>query len=356
MKKLIVILVLLMLVSCIRKPFKEEKYVVIKPNETAFVLPLEGANKTNQKKFSSVEYLESKKVAAKRILIPRREHKTGRWSSDVKYIDTIQVIKVDRTPITREWTSATGTGTSTYDQSITVESRDSIAFSLGITITAQVEESNTATFLYYHPGTSLANIIDTNVRGFAASVLSEEFSKYNLSVARTKKDSVRRVLNKKIKSHFKNKGISITTVGIVGGLVYSNPKIQENIDKAFNREMDKELAKSKKEAELIENSRKEALAKSAARIKMTEERNENQILINRARAKADAANKIAASMKAYTDQMRLEIEMIKAQADLERAKAKTVWSKNWKGQLPSSVTNIPMGTPLMLDTRRPSIK
>ena len=72
MKKLLIIPVLLMLAAC--GPVELPIYDEVQPNESAYVIPLEGATKTNQGKFDSVSFLEEKKVAAKRS---DREAKEG---------------------------------------------------------------------------------------------------------------------------------------------------------------------------------------------------------------------------------------------------------------------------------------
>ena len=55
----------LLVASC--RPYHEEIYVEIQPNETAFLIPLEEGTQDNQMKFESAEYLETMKVAAKRV-------------------------------------------------------------------------------------------------------------------------------------------------------------------------------------------------------------------------------------------------------------------------------------------------
>lgn len=72
------------------------------PNETAFVIPLEG-NGTEQEKFESIKYLEGRKVASKRIEIPVRQRDTGYGWWNYEYVPMVRVVKVDRSLVTREW-------------------------------------------------------------------------------------------------------------------------------------------------------------------------------------------------------------------------------------------------------------
>jgi len=53
---------------------------------------------------------------------PSRWRKTGRLWYSGEWIDTVKVIKVDRSPITREWTAGRDTGTSTRNEGIWIES------------------------------------------------------------------------------------------------------------------------------------------------------------------------------------------------------------------------------------------
>lgn len=161
---LVVALVALLSATGCRKPVRVDPIKEIGHNEMAFVVPLEGANKTDQAQFGSVQYLEEAKVATKRIVIPQRWRKTGRYSWQGEWIPTVKVITVDRTPVTRQWTPDKDTGTSESNQSIQVESADSVGFSVGFGCTAMVAEKDTATFLYYYPSGSLARVMDTEIR------------------------------------------------------------------------------------------------------------------------------------------------------------------------------------------------
>ena len=238
MKKIVLALMVFMiaLTGC-RKPYKEAKYEVIKPNETAFVIPLEGANKSKQGKFGSIDYLESQKVAAKRIEIPQRWHQSGRLESTGKWISTVKVMKVDRSPVTREWTSDAKTGTTNKNEAIELESKESIGFNLGVTISASVPEDKTARFLYWYSGKQLENIIDRNVRSYVQDFLTKEFSKYNLGDARTKKSEIFTALRDSARVFFAEKGILIENIGAAGQFMYTEKEIQDAINAKFVAEM-----------------------------------------------------------------------------------------------------------------------
>lgn len=251
MKRLVMLSVvacfLISMVGCVR-PYKEAIYEEIKPNETAFVLPLEGANKEKQKKFKSVEYLEERKVAAKRIEIPRRWHQKGRLHANGRYIPTVMVIKVDRSPITREWTANPQTGSTTKDDAIRCESKESIEWLQGVTVSASIPEDMAATFLYNYSGKTLDYVLDNNVRSFAQDYLAGEFAQFELDEARTMKKKVFDGLKKECREKFSEKGVLVENIGAAGGFNYVDPEIQKAINMKFTAEQKLKAAKDERQA------------------------------------------------------------------------------------------------------------
>src|SRR3954470_2734030 len=119
--------------SCMRDYDKPE-YSEIDTAETGFLIPLEG-DSAGQAKFASEKYLDERKVAAKRVQIVHRWNQTGRLPNDGGWIPTVRLIKVKRSPVTREWTAEASRGTASKDQAIWTESQDSVGFSMGFTCT-----------------------------------------------------------------------------------------------------------------------------------------------------------------------------------------------------------------------------
>jgi hypothetical protein len=149
------------------KPYDTPTFVEIAPNETAFLVPLEGKT-SDQANFDSEKFLQDSKVAAKRIQIPHKWVQTGRLSSTGKYVDTMRVIKLDRSNETREWMDKQG---------IKVRSRDGIGFTVGISATASIEENDAARFMYKTSGSrTLADVMDKEVRNRLETKLIEEFA------------------------------------------------------------------------------------------------------------------------------------------------------------------------------------
>lgn len=310
---------LLPLVGC--GPAKVEQLVEVKPNETAFVITLEGDTKEQQAKLNSLDYLREAKVASKRITIPQRRHDTGRWPGEYEWIDTVRVITVDRAPVTREWTDDPDTGTSMHKQAIQVESLDSINFGVGATITCSILEENTPVFLYYYAGKALPEIVDTNVRGFCQKGLAREFGKYDLAEGKTKKAECFEQVFQDAKAFFAERGITIDYFGGVKGLTYNNKEIQAAIDRKFVAENDIEVAKKEKLAQ--------------------DERNKQ--MVERAKAERDAAEALATAKEALELKTQLEIAKI-------RAEAMRIAAEKWSGNLPANI--LPDGSGLLFQLDR----
>src|SRR6478735_4886261 len=153
-------LVLLGTSSCV-KPYDKPEYVEIDTSDTGFLIPLEG-DSTKQARFESVDYLQERKVAAKRIQITHRWNQEGRISNDGRWLPLVRLVKVNRSPLTREWTAEGKHNAG--DKAIWIESADSVGFSMGFTCTAFIDEKDAAAFLYWYPSGSLATVMDSEMR------------------------------------------------------------------------------------------------------------------------------------------------------------------------------------------------
>jgi hypothetical protein len=219
------------LVGC--REYDKPEFVEIKPNQTAFVIPLEGKT-SNQAKFDSEEFLQKAQVASKRIEIPHKWVKTGRMKNTGKYMDTVRVIVVDRYPETREWKDG---------NSFVGESKDSIKFNQGLSATAQILEEDTAKFLYQYSGKDLKTVMDKEIRNYIGSVLLEKYSTQDITQIRANKSEVISYVKEKVTPYFKEKGITLSNIGYIGDLAYQDPAIQTAINKKFNAEEDKKAQK-----------------------------------------------------------------------------------------------------------------
>jgi hypothetical protein len=252
--------------GCI-KSYDRPEYVEIDTSETGFLIPLEG-DSTQQARFQSEDYLKQRKVAAKRVQITHRWSQEGRFIGDGRWIATVRLVKVNRSPVTREWTTSQNTLASgaiqRSDKAVWIESGDSVGFSMGFTCTAFIPEEDAARFLYWYPSGSLSTVMDTEVRGRIQQAAAEVAAKYPLDNLRTRKQEIADAVKKDVTSFFNQRGVTITTVGMFGGMTYENPLIQRSIDETFIAQQLKVVAEAKFEAQKKENERMELEANGVA--------------------------------------------------------------------------------------------
>lgn len=334
-------------------PPKIEQFEEVEPDETAFMFKLEGDSLSGQQKFESVEFLEERKVAGRRISLPLREHKTGRMSWQYRWIPTARVVTVRRTPVTREWTPDETTGTNSGDEGIRVESLDSVGFTVGANVTAKITEANAATFLYNFNGMSLADVIDKTVRGVATEYLSGEFGALPLDSGdvvpgqeprpscKTEKKRISQGCLAYLREHFGPMGVTIDSFGLVGGLEYDDPKIQESITRQIEAQQDLIIARAERAAQTERNARDVEKAEAAKAQAILEAEAMAEAEMARASGEATAAKTIAEAAEAVLMKLEVYERTKNADAKVEAAKALT------------NVRIIPSGSPLLmgLDTK-----
>jgi hypothetical protein len=240
MKKYLLIAIAALTLTACGRPVEESTYAEIKPDETAFLIPLDGASKDGQAKLDSVDYLEKNKVQAKRITLPTKavDSCPGAMLARCWTLQpTMRLIAISRTPVSREWTSTKETGTTASNDSFHVESVESIDFKIGAQMTAHVEEADTAKFLYYYSGKTLAQVMDTNIRSLVGSSLSEAFGVLTLDNARAQKVAIFQSVGGKAKEAFAKRGITIDNFGFTEGMTYSDTSIQNAINKRFEADV-----------------------------------------------------------------------------------------------------------------------
>lgn len=271
MKKIIALL--LTLVMCLtmftgcRKPYDTPEFVTIEPHQTAFLIPLIG-DTGNQASFESEELLMEAKVAAKEIQIPHRWVQTGRKHWQGEYRDTMALIIVDRSPVTREWSSTDGVGTSAVNQAIYAESAESIGFSAGMNCSAQIySEEDAVKFLYCYNNKPLSEIMDSEIRARVESRFVEECASRTLNEILTEKEDIMQSVRDDVTTYFAERGITITVLGMKDGLEYDDTTIQKSINDKFSSEM-----------------------------KLTTQENENQRIISEAEALAEANRILSESL------------------------------------------------------------
>lgn len=278
--------------GCI-KPYNTPEYVEIESHQTAFLIPLEGKT-SDQSAFMSEEYLENAQIATKRIKIDKRWNQTGRRGWKGVWIPTQKVILVDRLPITREWTESSSNGTSSHNEGIMAESKESISFMVRMNVSAQVDEVDASKFLYRYNSKSLAQIMDTEIRAKVESKFVEESSKRLLSEIHTQKEEMMTSVRELIIPYFKERGINITVIGLKGDITYPNKEIQKSIDDKFKTTQT-----------------------------VITQQSENERVISKAQAEVESAKLQAQALNTTIELRKLEIELKQAEAMYEMG-------KNWR--------------------------
>jgi hypothetical protein len=252
--RLISILAAAVLLDTGCKPYEDPQYVEIDTSEAGFLIPLE-SDAAQQSRFESVDYLRQHKVLAKRVRITRRWSQEGRFSWMGRWIPAERLVKVNRSPVTREWSSQGAPDTNGQrhpqkeDRAIWIESADSVGFTMGFTCTAFIPEEEAAKFLYWYPSGSLAEIMDKEVRGRIQQSAAEVAAKYDLDRLRSKKQELAETVRRDLANYFASRGIVVATVGMFGGMTYENPAIQKSIDETFIAQQLKVVAEAKHEAQ-----------------------------------------------------------------------------------------------------------
>jgi hypothetical protein len=317
---LLLVGVLLSTTGCMG-PAKVLPLEVVGPNETAFVIPMEG-DSTKQAKFESVDFLKAHKVLSKRIEIPVRERSTGRGWWSYEYIPMARVIRVDRNLVTREWTSDDKSGTTIKNEALSVASLDSINFHLGVNMTASILEEDAPLYLYWHGQKPLAEVVDSNVRGYLQGIMANEFGKRTLEAGKKEKAEIFNLANTETITKFKKVGITISYVGAAGGLMFDDPAIQTKINETQTAEMSVQVAQKKN----------------------LEQAQLNIAVVSKAVADRQAAEEFAKAADAQTRKLELDIKMVQAQAT-------KIAADKWKGDVPASV--VPQGSQFLFGLDKP---
>lgn len=257
-------LVVLALMGCAPRATTESEktsiadVVDIKPNQTVFVIPTIAGSKEEQARFESIDYLESKKVASKRVILDK-DNVGG------KYLPKTYVILVDRTPVARQWTKESTTGTNASNEALCGESSESIEVCFQISMAAAVEETNTATYLYYFPTTKLQDaqvngvykatdldqIVDNQVRQYLTQKIGDSCATRTLRDIIKDKAEIVRGAETAAKKYFKDQGITLAYVGL-GGQLMIDQEIQTVINRLFVAEQEREIAKAQATRTIID--------------------------------------------------------------------------------------------------------
>lgn len=299
MKKVLFIsLVLFAFVSCSRQPYDVPEFVEIGTNETAFIVPLTG-NTSDQTQLMSEDYLRKNMVASKRVQIPHEWVKTGRKANQGEWKDTIAVIKVDRTPVSVTWS------VEPKNTRVGVESKESIGFTVPISLTAMIYEEDAPKFLNKYTSSSLSTVVNTDVNAFIRTEASARFGVLTLEQCKDQKKVIFDAIFAETKTFFKQYGITISQGGLTDGFIYDNAEIQKAIDEqaklqAEGKALVEKENNAKKNRDIdLKNAQNEAAiaatkASSVGSLKALQEVENSRIL---AEAQAEAIKLAAKDLK-----------------------------------------------------------
>ncbi|HYV26658.1 MAG TPA: SPFH domain-containing protein, partial [Candidatus Eisenbacteria bacterium] len=263
------------------------------------------------------------------------------------WIPTVRLVKVNRSPVTREWTTPQGPSTAgqflrggANDKAIWIESGDSVGFSMGFTCTAFISEDDAARFLYWYPSGSLADMMDREVRGRIQQSAAEVAAKYPLDLLRSKKQEIADAVKADVTKFFAARGVTVTTVGMFGGMTYENPEIQKSIDQTFIAQQLKVVAEAKFEAQKRENERIELEANAVAE----RARREAQGLADARKITAAAEGEAIREINRALNETQ-QIPLLSQLKVLEVEKARV---EKWDGKYPTYFMGAGVGTPNLL--------
>lgn len=344
-------------------PYNIPQFQTIENNQTGFLIPLD-EDTEKQAHFESADFLKDKMVAAKRVQIHRRWVQKGWFYNYGEYMDTVRLIVVDRSSVTREWTQDPVSGTTPTDDALTAQSKDGTGLRISFNCTAYVPERDAENpqgaehFLYYYRGDKLSHIMDTEVRARVQAVVAEFTAQYKLETLRGTQHKLVEAVREDVVPFFKKRGVSITKLGMMGGFHYVNPAIQKSVDDAITAQQLKIVAEAKQEQEKVQQQTKlnnqeidnktiklraegEALAMAA--------KLEGEAKARLAAAKIDAeATKVAAEGKSAATKLAADGDSYKfgkldtyreLVTTLEGLKVEQAWRSQWTGGVPSTIMN-----------------
>lgn len=226
------------------KPFKPIKLEAIESHEVAFMIPYlqDGAT---QKTTNNEEFFKQKLVFAQQVTIPQQWVQRGYEfvGYNGEWRDAAVLIKVDTSPVTREWTADPDSGTSNRNEAIWVMTSDQVEFSTGWNVTARIKDKEDAVkFLANYPNGSLQKVLDQEVRAKLQTTFALQVTDLPMETLRKAATPIIEKTTHEVIDFFEQRGLTITNLGITGGFVYKDKTIMDVLVKVFNAEQDKAIA------------------------------------------------------------------------------------------------------------------
>jgi hypothetical protein len=297
------------------RPFEPVELQTISPNEEAFLLPLTDDVK-RQTSTNNEEYLKQNLVYTKQVRIPQQWVPKGYeyFGPNGKWQNAAILVKVDKSPVTREWTADSNSGTSNKNEAIWVMTSDQVEFSTGWTCTARIASRDDAVrFLHNYPNGSLKDVLDTEVRGKLQATFGLEVT--DAPMTKLRQEATPHILRttKEVCDFFKDRGVTITNLGITGGFIYKDKSIMDTMVRVFNAEQEKAIATAGYQAQEEKNKANFSEAEGKAKALLTTKQAEADGIKLVADAKSYEIDKAKMDSEMYVQLKRLELERDKLQ-------------------------------------------
>lgn len=173
----------------------------------------------------------------------------------------------------------------------------------------------------------LKTVLDTEVRALIQQIAVDISAKYKLDDLRDKKVEISEGVRKGVITFFQTRGITITTVGMFGGMTYKNPEIQKAIDKTFIAQQEKVISVAELAAQTDKNKRIEIEAEALA--SAAEKQTRGVANGNLLKAEAEAKGILVVN-EAIAKSAQIE-SMIR----LKEIEVKLTHETRWEGKYPS---------------------
>lgn len=295
------------------RPFEPVKLEVIQPNEEAFLLPFTESVE-RQQSTNTEEYLRKNLVHTQQVKIPQQWIPLGYETlfPNGLWKDAAILVRVDKSPVTREWTADPNSGTSTKNEAIWVMTSDQVEFSTGWTCTARIASRDDAVkFLHNYPNGALTQVMDQEIRAKLQSSFGIEVTDLPMEELRLKATPHIHAVVHSVTEFFSERGITITNLGISGGFVYKDPSIIKMMVEVFNAEQQKAIAMAETAAQAEKNKTIQLEADSKSKALLTERQAESEGIRLVADAKSYEIEQAAEESKFYLELKRLELEKAK---------------------------------------------
>ncbi len=192
----------------------------------------------------------------------------------------------------------------------------------------------------------MAHVLDNEGRARVQSIASQVAASYKMDDLREKKNELVEKVRADIVPYFKDRGVTITTIGQFGGFEYENQTIQDAIDKTFIAQQVKVTNKAMLDAQHDANERTKSEAEAVGEATKTKGKAE-------ADAKLSVFNAEAQGLQAVNKAL-AEANQNPALVELKRIDVMKLQAERWDGHYPTWYMPGAAGQGLLLNVNPPT--